>query len=212
MAFRVVIENNARIQQTFRVEQVFDGFHHLIGCISPFVAYKRSHVSARTVFCFQRAVVFVRNQCLDIIHQVFVAFHFGFAAKRLIEDEVVVPLQRMSVYTGILVAVTGYELLQFGGCFGQVLDVESHIFDEARCSRFPRPAHGREDAGADGPVLRILFGLVGEAYGCVGLESGKALFYCTDVLPKFFRAAGFGLGQHGGQSGLVSRFYAGQGG
>lgn len=46
----------------------------------------------------------------------------------------------------------------------------------------------------------------------VGLESGKALFYCTDVLPKFFRAAGFGLGQHGGQSGLVSRFYAGQGG
>ena len=65
---------------------------------------------------------------------------------------------------------------------------------------------------ADGPVLRILFGLVGEAYGCVGLESGKALFYCTDVLPQFFRAAGFGLGQHGGQSGLVSRFYAGQGG
>ena len=90
--------------------------------------------------------------------------------------------------------------------------MESHIFDEACCSRFPRPAHGREDAGADGPVLRILFGLVGEAYGCVGLESGKALFYCTDVLPKFFRAAGFGLGQHGGQSGLVSRFYAGQGG
>ena len=118
MAFRIVIENNARIQQTFRVEQVFDGFHHLIGCISPFVAYKRSHVSARTVFCLQRAVVFVRNQCLDIIHQVFVAFHFGFAAKRLIEDEVVVPLQRMSVYTSILVAVTGYELLQFGGCFG----------------------------------------------------------------------------------------------
>ena len=57
---------------------------------------------------------------LDIIHieDFRLAFHFGFAAKRLIEDEVVVPLQRMSVYTGILVAVTGYELLQFGGCFG----------------------------------------------------------------------------------------------
>ena len=45
--------------------------------------------------------------------------------------------------------------------------------DEACCSRFPRPAHGREDAGADGPVLRILFGLVGEAYGCVGLEAER---------------------------------------
>ena len=63
------------------------------------------------MFCLQRTIVFVHHQCFDIVHQLLVTLYFGVTAKGLVEDEVIVTFQRMSIYTGVFVTMPGDELL-----------------------------------------------------------------------------------------------------
>ena len=78
----------------------------------------------------QGAVILLNHQTGHIAHHLLIAFHLTLALEALVEDEVVVTFKRMTVDAGIGVAMVGNELLQFDRCFGQILDVESHIFDE----------------------------------------------------------------------------------
>ena len=135
MALRVIIEDDAGIQQPLRVKQFFDSLHGLVGIISPFMTDEGSHVTARAVFGFQGTVIFVHHQGLDVVHQVFVAFHFRLGTERLVDDEMVVPLEGVSVDAGVVISVAGYELLKLCRCLGKVLNMEGYVLDEAGGSR-----------------------------------------------------------------------------
>ena len=117
----------------------------------------------------------------------------------------------MAVDAGVVIAMTGYELLQLCRCFWKVFNVEGDIFDEASGSRLARTSHRGEDAGTDGPVFGIFLRAVGEAYRNIGGEGLQASFDGRYVLLQFFRGAGFGFGQHGSQSGFVAGLHAGEG-
>ena len=121
------------------VKQLFDGFHGFVGVISPFMADKGSHIPARAMLGFQGTVIFIYYQGLDVIHQVFVAFHFRLGTEGLVDDEVVVAFESMAVDAGVIISVAGYELLQFCRCLRKVFNVEGDVFDEASGSRLACP-------------------------------------------------------------------------
>ena len=175
------------------------------------MADKGSHIPARAMLGFQGTVIFIYYQGLDVIHQVFVAFHFRLGTEGLVDDEVIVSFESMAVDAGVVIAMTGYELLQLCRCFWKVFNVEGDIFDEASGSRLARTSHRGEDAGTDGPVFGIFLRAVGEAYRNIGGEGLQASFDGRYVLLQFFRGAGFGFGQHGSQSGFVAGLHAGEG-
>ena len=81
-----------------------------VGVISPFMADKGSHIPARAMLGFQGTVIFIYYQGLDVIHQVFVAFHFRLGTEGLVDDEVVVAFESMAVDAGVIISVAGYEL------------------------------------------------------------------------------------------------------
>ena len=76
----------------------------------------------------------------------------------------------MSVDAGVVVAVASDEGLQVSGGFGQVFDMESHIFDEASGAGTARASHAGENARTDGPVFTVLCRVVGKVHGDVGTE------------------------------------------
>ena len=83
------------------------------------MADKGSHIPARAMLGFQGTVIFIYYQGLDVIHQVFVAFHFRLGTEGLVDDEVVVAFESMAVDAGVIISVAGYELLQFCRCSGR---------------------------------------------------------------------------------------------
>ena len=141
VTLRIVIEDDTRIQQAFRVKQILDRLHGFVGIIAPFVTNVRSHVSTGTMFCLQRTIVLVDYQSLHIFHQVFVTFYFGIGTERLIDDEMVIAFQRMAIDTSIIVTVTGNELLEFFCCFRKVFDMECYVFNQASSSRLSGSTH-----------------------------------------------------------------------
>ena len=105
------------------------------------MADKGSHIPARAMLGFQGTVIFIYYQGLDVIHQVFVAFHFRLGTEGLVDDEVVVAFESMAVDAGVIISVAGYELLQFCRCLRKVFNVEGDVFDEASGSRLARTSH-----------------------------------------------------------------------
>ena len=152
------------------------------------------------MFGLQRTVVFVNDQGLDVFHQRGIAVHFGLGGKTLVDNKVVVAFQGMAIDAGIVVAVAGNELLEVGRGFGQVFDVEGHVFDEAGRARLACSAYAGEDARPDGPELAVLCRIVGEVYGYVGTEGRERLFDGSDVGLQFFRRASLGFRQYGGET------------
>ena len=176
------------------------------------MADKGSHIPARAMLGFQGTVIFIYYQGLDVIHQVFVAFHFRLGTEGLVDDEVVVAFESMAVDAGVIISVAGYELLQFCRCLRKVFNVEGYVLDEASGSRLAGASHGGEDAGTDGPVSGIFLRTVGEAYRNIGCKGLQASFDGRDVLLQFFRGTGFGFGQHCSQSSFIAGLHAGEGG
>lgn len=91
------------------------------------MADKGSHIPARAMLGFQGTVIFIYYQGLDVIHQVFVAFHFRLGTEGLVDDEVVVAFESMAVDAGVIISVAGYELLQFCRCLRKVFNVEGDV-------------------------------------------------------------------------------------
>ena len=58
------------------------------------------------------------KECVEMIDEVLVGFELGLGGKRVIEDEVVVGVEGMWVYRGMVVGVRGYELVELGGWLG----------------------------------------------------------------------------------------------
>ena len=142
----IVVEDNALVQQTVGVEDGLQLLHHLISLVTPFVFHKRRHVATCTMLSLERAVITLNHKFGYIAHHLGIAINLIFALETLIQDEVVVTLEGMTVDTGIVVAVIGYQLLQLHRSLGQRLDGEGHIFNQARGAYGTCATHTWEDA------------------------------------------------------------------
>ena len=63
------------------------------------------------MFGLQRAVIFLDNEFGYVAHHLGVACHLVFIGKTLVEDEVVVALESVTIDAGIVVAVVGNKFL-----------------------------------------------------------------------------------------------------
>ena len=198
VAFRIIVEDYTRIEHPFGVENLFDSLHHFKSFIAPFIAHEGGHVSTRAMFCFQRTIVAIHNQLLHLFHQGGIALYFFVGMEVLIDDEVVIAFKGVAIDAGIVIAMACYELLQIRGSLREVLDVESHIFNEAGCTRLACTAYAGEDTGSDGPEGLILLGFISEMDGRIGGKSCQASGNLADMLLQFLLTVCFSLNQDSG--------------
>ena len=204
-ALGVVVEDNTLVEQALRVEDFLQFAHHLVSLLAPLIFHKRSHVAAGTMLSLQRAVVLLDHQTCHVAHHLLVALHLALALETLVENEVVVALESMTIDAGITVAVVGDKLLQLDGGLGQALDGEGHILDEARGADGARTTHRWEDTRADGPVLAVNGGVFGELGRNIEAELAETLLNTVNLLEQLLVGDAFRLGQDGCQMVVVAR-------
>ena len=199
MAAGIVVEDHPGVQQPRGVEQLFDSPHHGTGGVAPLAAEEGRHVAPRAVLGFERAVVPADDEFRNVVHQRLVAGRFDRGRERLVDDEMVVALERMPVDTGIVIAVAGNQRLQFGGRTGQVPDMKGDIFDQAGGPGGTAAAHRRKDARTEGPKLRLFGRIVGEPRGNIERKAPQQLPDAGDVGGQLLGCVSLGLGQQGRQ-------------
>ena len=111
VALRVVVENNARIEYIARVEKMFHLFHKVESIGAPFAFDIRSHVATCAMLGLERAIVVVDNEASNIVHKSLVASYFGLRVKALVDDEMVVAFEGVTIDDGIVVVVMLEKLL-----------------------------------------------------------------------------------------------------
>ena len=153
VALRIVIENDTWVQQPFRVKQRLHTLHHVERLLAPLQLDKRSHVAACAVLCLKRAVVFVHNEMLNLLHQRAVTVNLLFRVKRLRDDKMIVAFKGVAVDAGIVEAKFIKKVGKVGGCLGKVLDVERNVLDKHRRAERTRSSNRREDSRTDCPIF-----------------------------------------------------------
>ena len=131
VALRVVVENNAWIEYIARVEKMFHLFHKAESIGTPFAFDIRSHIAASAMLGLERAIVVTDYHIGNIFHESLIAIDFGFGVEALVDDEVVVAFEGMTIYYGIIIVVMFKELLEFFCCLDEMVDWEGNVFDEA---------------------------------------------------------------------------------
>ena len=169
-AFRVVIEDHTLVQQSVGVEDGLQLLHGLVGLVAPFVLHEGSHVAASAVLCLQRTIVFLDHEFGHIAHHLCIAVHLTLALEALVEYEVVVALEGMTIDTSVAVTVIGDKLLQLHRCLRQTLYREGHILNETRRAYGACTADRREDTRADSPVFAIHLRVFGKFCGDIEAE------------------------------------------
>ena len=204
----IIIEDDTRVEDIVRVEDLLQLLHHTIGFLSPLIFDKRCHIASGTMLSLQRTVVFSHDELHHILHHVAVAFYLLLCGKTLIEDEVVITLESMTINAGILVAMACDELLQIDRSMWQVLDMERHILDETRRTDWSLAAHSGEDAGADRPVLSIDLRVIGKGGLAIEVKSRERIHDLLDICLQSFRRQGLGLGEDSREIVVVAFGYA----
>ena len=110
-ALGVVVEDDAGIEQIVRVENLLQFAHGGKSLFAPLILDKWRHVAARAVFGLQRAVIFLDHEACHVAHHRGITLHLALVAEELVDDEVVIALEGVAVYAGILIAVVGDEFL-----------------------------------------------------------------------------------------------------
>ena len=111
MALRVIVENNAWIEYIVRVEKMFHLFHKAESIGAPFAFDVRSHVATCAMLGFERAIVVTDYHIGNIFHKSLVAIDFGLRVEALVDDEVVVAFEGMTIDNSIVVVVMLEKLL-----------------------------------------------------------------------------------------------------
>ena len=73
------------------------------------------------MLCLQRSVELFNHQPGNVAHHAFVSLHLCLCVETLVEDEVVVALEGVSVDARVTVAIICNQLLELDGSHGQVL-------------------------------------------------------------------------------------------
>ena len=105
MAKRVVVENNAWVEDIIWIESVFYFEHDIVSLFAPFALYKWRHIAACAMFGFERTIIFINNQINYFIHHIVVSFNFLLRVKRLIDNKMKVPFECMAVNYSIIVII-----------------------------------------------------------------------------------------------------------
>ena len=204
-AVGVVVKDDTLVQQTVGVEDGLELFHHLVGLLAPLIRNEGSHIAACAVLSLQRAVVVLDHQTCHVAHHLSIASHLVLVGKTLVEDEVVVALEGVAVDAGVVVTVVGYQFLQLDRGFGQRLDGEGDVLDEARRAHRTGAADAGEDAAADCPILAVDLRILGELGGYVEAELRQTLLNLGNLLQQLLMGHGLRLGEDGSQVVVVAR-------
>ena len=111
VALWVVVEDNAWIEYIARVEKMFHLFHKAESIGAPFAFDVRSHIAPSAVLGFERAIVVVDDHSGYVVHKRLVASDFGLRVEALVDDEMVVAFEGMTIDDGIVVVVMLEKLL-----------------------------------------------------------------------------------------------------
>ena len=136
-ALRIIVEDDARIEQIVRVKNGLELTHGSISLLAPLLLDKRRHIAARAVLSLQRAVILLDHEPGHVAHHRGIALHLAVGAEKLIDDEVVIALEGMAVDACILIAMVGDKALQLDGGLGQILHGKRHVLDKARGTHRP---------------------------------------------------------------------------
>ena len=151
----IFVENHTRIEDILGVEKRFRFLHQLICFIAPFATHKGRHIAARTMFGFERTMIFIHYQIHHLVHHPIVLIDSGLRVESLVENEVVITLKRMTINHRLGIVMVDEELLQIGSRIRQMFDGESNVFDQARAANRTGAAHRGEDARSHRPIARF---------------------------------------------------------
>ena len=148
----IFVEDHPWIENPFRIEQIFYVLHQLVGIVTPFLPDERCHVASRTVFSLERTVVFFRDKFNHIAHHPVILRNRRRSVKALVQDEVPVAVEGVTVDHRVRIVV-GYEkLLQFICGIRQFFDGDCDIFNQACGANLTSSAYSRKDSAAHRPV------------------------------------------------------------
>ena len=174
-AVRIVGEDYTGIQQIFGIEDFLQFLHRIIGFLAPFVFDKRCHIAASAMFCLQRAIIFLNDEFGHLVHHLCISLHLLLLIEALVEDEVIISFEGMSIDTTIAISEVSDNLLKFHSGFGQIIDWEGDVLDEARCSNGTHGTNSREDTRTDGPILAIDLRILSKLSRDIQLELAQGL-------------------------------------
>ena len=106
-ALWVIVEDDALVQQAIRVEYGLQFLHRLVSLLAPLIFHKGSHVAARSMLSFQRAVVLFNHQFGHVAHHLCITVDLSLLGKALVQDKMVVALESVTIDAGIAIAVVG---------------------------------------------------------------------------------------------------------
>ena len=149
----VLVEDHAGVEDVLGVEERLHVLHQLVGGIAPFPANERRHVASGAVLGLERAMVLVHDERHDGAHHRIVLGDRLLAVEALVEDEVPVALEGVSVDDGVRIVVLDEQTLQIDGEVGEVGHGDGDILDQTRGADLARAADRRKDAAAHRPVL-----------------------------------------------------------
>ena len=150
---RVLVENDAGIEQTLRVEQPLDAPHQIGGLLAPFHLDEGRHIAPGTVFGLERSVVAADDDLGDLLHEIGVAADRLIVGEALRKDEMQVSVECMTEDNGLGIAVPDQGGLQIGGRRSEALDRHRDIFNDDRRADRPYRTYRGEQPFADFPVF-----------------------------------------------------------
>ena len=124
MRARVVVDDDAGVEQPLRVEQRLDPPHQRVGFGAPLEFDEGRHVAAGAVLGLERAVVFLDHHPAHVVHEAAIALDLGRRVEVLREHEVQVAFERVPENDRVRIAVRVQQALQVERRFGQPLDRE----------------------------------------------------------------------------------------
>ena len=105
VATLIIVENHTWVEYSIGIEQSLYLAHNLEGIIAPLTANVRCHITACAVLGLERAIVAVENKLGNLLHKLLIACYIGIGRERLVDDKVIVTLQRVTIDAGIVITV-----------------------------------------------------------------------------------------------------------
>mmetsp|Transcript_27848 Transcript_27848/g.84993 ORF Transcript_27848/g.84993 Transcript_27848/m.84993 type:complete len:329 (-) Transcript_27848:971-1957(-) len=160
MNIGVLIEDDPRVQDECRVEELLYLPHELVGLSAPFHLNERSHVAAGAMLRLEGAAVLDGHVLVDVVHNVFVTLDLLRRLEALVENKVKIAFEGVTHETRVVVAPLaedGDEILRH---LSEFLSRARNVLEQHRCPRLPGSAHDGDKAFARIPkdvvFLRIM--------------------------------------------------------
>eukprot|EP00962_Isochrysis_galbana_P009211 scaffold2574_cov110-Isochrysis_galbana.AAC.6 len=158
----VLVQDDARVEQEGRVEELLHLPHDLVRLGAPLHLHEWSHVAAGAVLRLERATVLDCHVLVDVVHDVLVPLHLFRRLEALVEDEMQIALERVPHQAGIVVAPLAEDANQVLGHLPEFLSRARHVLEQHRRARLARAAHDRDEALPRVPEDVVLLGVVPE--------------------------------------------------